>query len=182
LVSLITDRMQIRQDLFRNEGKIMDSLVNSGYHLHEADAALTLLQNLAQDGEEQEDPLSPEEAETGTTWNWAFPGRPRKKAHHTMRSLVIVESPAKAKTIEKYLGREFDVRASIGHIADLPSKGLAIDIQNGFKPAYELTERGAKVVKELRAALKGASALYLATEASSYTTGQLITVDGGVLP
>jgi len=81
-----------------------------------------------------------------------------------MKSLVIVESPAKAKTIAKYLGDAFDVRASIGHIADLPSKGLAVDVDNGFKPTYELTERGAQVVRELRAALKGASALYLATD------------------
>jgi DNA topoisomerase-1 len=59
-----------------------------------------------------------------------------------MKSLVIVESPAKAKTIAKYLGDAFDVRASVGHIADLPSKGLAVDVDNGFKPTYELTERG----------------------------------------
>jgi DNA topoisomerase-1 len=81
-----------------------------------------------------------------------------------MKSLVIVESPAKAKTIAKYLGDTFDVRASVGHIADLPSKGLAVDVDNGFKPTYELTERGTQVVRELRAALKGASALYLATD------------------
>ena len=81
-----------------------------------------------------------------------------------MKSLVIVESPAKAKTIAKYLGEAFDVRASIGHVADLPSKGLAVDVDNGFKPTYELTERGTQVVRELRAALKNASALYLATD------------------
>jgi DNA topoisomerase I len=81
-----------------------------------------------------------------------------------MKSLVIVESPAKAKTIAKYLGDGFDVRASVGHIADLPSKGLAVDVDNGFKPTYELTERGTQVVRELRAAMKSASALYLATD------------------
>ena len=81
-----------------------------------------------------------------------------------MKSLVIVESPAKAKTIAKYLGDEFDVRASVGHIADLPSKGLAVDVDHGFKPTYELTERGTQVVRELRAAMKSASALYLATD------------------
>ena len=80
------------------------------------------------------------------------------------KSLVIVESPAKAKTIAQYLGPEFDVRPSVGHIADLPSKGLAVDVENGFKPTYELTERGKTVVKELRAALKDADALYLATD------------------
>lgn len=81
-----------------------------------------------------------------------------------MKSLVIVESPAKAKTIARYLGKGFDVRASVGHIADLPSKGLAVDVDNGFKPTYELTERGTQVIRELRAAMKSASALYLATD------------------
>jgi DNA topoisomerase-1 len=80
------------------------------------------------------------------------------------RPLVVVESPAKAKTISKFLGNSFDVRASIGHIADLPSKGLAVDVDNGFKPTYELTDRGKQVVKDLRAALKDASELYLATD------------------
>jgi len=80
------------------------------------------------------------------------------------KPLVIVESPAKAKTISKFLGNAFDVRASVGHVADLPSKGLSIDVDNGFKPTYELTQRGAQVVKELRTLLKDASELYLATD------------------
>src|SRR5436309_11472284 len=80
------------------------------------------------------------------------------------RPLVIVESPAKAKTIARFLGDEFDVRASVGHVADLPSKGLAVDVENSFRPTYELTTRGRDVVKDLRAALKGASELYLATD------------------
>ncbi|MCB0998981.1 MAG: type I DNA topoisomerase [Acidimicrobiales bacterium] len=80
------------------------------------------------------------------------------------KPLVIVESPAKAKTISKFLGATFDVRASVGHVADLPSKGLNIDVENGFTPTYELTERGKQVVKDLRAALKDASELYLATD------------------
>src|SRR5437773_4061873 len=80
------------------------------------------------------------------------------------KPLVIVESPAKAKTIASFLGNAFDVRASVGHVADLPSKGLAVDVDNGFKPTYELTERGKQVVKDLRAVLKDASELYLATD------------------
>ena len=80
------------------------------------------------------------------------------------RPLVIVESPAKAKTIAKFLGDAFDVRASVGHVADLPSKGLQIDVDNGFKPTYELTLRGKDVVKDLRALMKNASELYLATD------------------
>ena len=80
------------------------------------------------------------------------------------KPLVIVESPAKAKTISKFLGNAFDVRASVGHVADLPSKGLSIDVDNGFKPTYELTVRGKQVVKELRVLMKDASELYLATD------------------
>jgi DNA topoisomerase I len=80
------------------------------------------------------------------------------------KPLVIVESPAKAKTISKFLGNAFDVRASVGHVADLPSKGLSIDVDNGFKPTYELTVQGARVVKELRVLMKDASELYLATD------------------
>src|SRR4029079_7002230 len=80
------------------------------------------------------------------------------------RPLVIVESPAKAKTIARFLGEGFDVRASVGHVADLPSKGLAVDVDNGFKPTYELTDRGKQVVQDLKTALKDASELYLATD------------------
>ena len=80
------------------------------------------------------------------------------------KPLVIVESPAKAKTLAKFLGAGFDVRASVGHVSDLPSKGLSIDVDNGFKPTYELTVRGKDVVKDLRAAMKDASELYLATD------------------
>ncbi|MCX6519988.1 MAG: type I DNA topoisomerase [Actinobacteria bacterium] len=80
------------------------------------------------------------------------------------KPLVIVESPAKAKTISKFLGATFDVRASVGHVADLPSKGLNIDVDNGFTPTYELTERGKQVIKDLKSAMKDASELYLATD------------------
>jgi len=80
------------------------------------------------------------------------------------KPLVIVESPAKAKTLSKFLGSDYDVHASVGHVADLPSKGLNIDVDNGFKPTYELTDRGKTVVKDLKRALKEASELYLATD------------------
>ena len=80
------------------------------------------------------------------------------------KPLVVVESPAKAKTLSKFLGNDYDVRASVGHVADLPSKGLNIDVDNGFKPPYELTDRGKSVIKELKSALKEASELYLATD------------------
>ncbi|PID32156.1 DNA topoisomerase I [Candidatus Saccharibacteria bacterium] len=66
------------------------------------------------------------------------------------KNLVIVESPAKAKTIEKYLGSDFTVKSSFGHIRDLPKKGISIDIDNGFTPTYEITADKKKVVSELR--------------------------------
>ncbi|MEI2705281.1 MAG: type I DNA topoisomerase [Ilumatobacteraceae bacterium] len=80
------------------------------------------------------------------------------------RPLVIVESLTKAKKLAEFLGSGFDVRASVGHVADLPAKGLSIDVDNGFKPTYELTERGRTIVKDLRAMVKDASELYLATD------------------
>ena len=60
------------------------------------------------------------------------------------RPLVIVESPAKAKTIARHLGGGYDVRASVGHIADLPTKGLGVDVDNGFKPDMGAHRAGAR--------------------------------------
>jgi DNA topoisomerase-1 len=76
--------------------------------------------------------------------------------------LVIVESPAKAKTIQKYLGRGYRVTSSMGHVRDLPKKDLSIDVENDFEPVYEVTKQ--KVVTELRQAVRGADAIYLATD------------------
>ena len=81
------------------------------------------------------------------------------------KNLVIVESPAKAKTIENYLGKDFTVKSSIGHIRDLPKKGgMAIDIENGFKPNYVISEDKKKVVSELKAEVKKADTIWLATD------------------
>ncbi|HYI62586.1 MAG TPA: type I DNA topoisomerase [Acidimicrobiales bacterium] len=80
------------------------------------------------------------------------------------RSLVIVESPAKARTIEGILGDDFVVESSIGHIRDLPSKGLGIDIDHGFTPTYEVYPGKKDVIRRLKAALKDADELYLATD------------------
>jgi len=80
------------------------------------------------------------------------------------KSLLIVESPAKAKTIEKYLGKDFKVTSSIGHIRDLPKSDKAIDIDNGFKPTYEISEGKKKIVTELRKLTKAAETVWLATD------------------
>ena len=79
--------------------------------------------------------------------------------------LIIVESPAKAKTISKYLGNKYEVKASIGHIRDLPkSNKNAIDIEGGFIPHYVIPKEKGKVVEELRSLVKGAREVYLATD------------------
>ena len=66
------------------------------------------------------------------------------------KNLVIVESPAKAKTIEKFLGKDFQVESSYGHIADLPSKEIGVDVENGFKPKYEVSSDKKALVKKLK--------------------------------
>ena len=73
--------------------------------------------------------------------------------------LVIVESPAKAKTIKRFLGKDYLVEASMGHVRDLPSSTLAVDIENDFVPEYEVPEGKAAVVKHLRASFKEAKDL-----------------------
>ncbi len=78
------------------------------------------------------------------------------------KSLVIVESPAKAKTIGQFLGSDFTVMASIGHVVDLPSSGLCVDTENDFELTYEVTKKD--VIRDLKEALKKASHLYLATD------------------
>ena len=80
------------------------------------------------------------------------------------KSLVIVESPAKAKTINKYLGPGFEVKASMGHVRDLPSKGLNVDIENEFEPTYDIMPGKKRTVSSLKAAAKKCDKLYLATD------------------
>ena len=79
------------------------------------------------------------------------------------KNLVIVESPAKAKTIARYLGKDYTVKSSYGHIRDLPKKDIGVDIVHGFEPVYEISEDKQKVVKELKAAAKGAT-VWLASD------------------
>lgn len=85
-------------------------------------------------------------------------------SNSSAKNLVIVESPAKAKTIEKYLGKDFTVKSSFGHIRDLPKKGLSIDKDNGFEPTYEIPSDKKKVVAELRKAAKEADEVWLASD------------------
>ena len=80
------------------------------------------------------------------------------------KNLVIVESPAKAKTIEKFLGKEFKVCSSYGHIRDLAKKGIGIDVENGFVPAYEVAPEKAKLVAELKKMSQQAESVWLASD------------------
>ena len=80
------------------------------------------------------------------------------------KNLVIVESPAKAKTIEKFLGKDFVVKSSFGHIRDLPSKDMSIDIENDFQPKYVVSEDKGKVVSELKKEVQKADMVWLASD------------------
>ena len=81
-----------------------------------------------------------------------------------VKALVVVESPAKAKTINRYLGKDFKVMASMGHIRDLPKSKLGVDVDEGFEPVYEAIPARKKVIKALRVAAKDVSHVYVATD------------------
>ena len=80
------------------------------------------------------------------------------------KNLVIVESPAKARTIQKFLGRDYDVEASMGHVRDLPKSELGVDVENSFAPKYVVPRDKRSIVKDLKERAKGAQAIYLATD------------------
>src|SRR5688500_3711489 len=80
------------------------------------------------------------------------------------KNLMIVESPAKAKTIEKFLGKDFKVKSSFGHVRDLEKGNNAIDIANGFEPKYIVSPEKKKTVKDLKEAAKSAEVIWLATD------------------
>ena len=80
------------------------------------------------------------------------------------KNLVIVESPAKAKTIGKYLGKDFTVKASLGHVKDLPKKNLSVDVDNDFTPVYEVIEGKKKLIAELKQTARKVEEIYLAAD------------------
>src|SRR5713101_6558862 len=80
------------------------------------------------------------------------------------KNLVIVESPAKARTLEKYLGKDFQVKASVGHIMDLPKSKLGVDIENDFAPEYHVLHGKKKIIDELKKAAKDKENIYLAPD------------------
>ncbi|HEY6147431.1 MAG TPA: toprim domain-containing protein, partial [Thermoanaerobaculia bacterium] len=80
------------------------------------------------------------------------------------KNLVIVESPAKAKTLEKFLGKDFRVLASYGHVRDLPRKGLGVDRDNAYEPTYVVVPGKEKTLGDLKKAARGATAVFLAAD------------------
>src|SRR3954467_15826355 len=80
------------------------------------------------------------------------------------KALVIVESPAKAKTINKYLGKNYVVKASLGHVKDLPKSNLEVNVENGFEPTYEVIEGKKKLMGELKHAARNVDEIYLAAD------------------
>ena len=101
-----------------------------------------------------------------------------------MSDLIIIESPGKVKTIKKYLGKNYDVVASVGHIRDLPKSKLGVDIDNNFEPHYENKRDKSALIKELKAQAAKADAVYLATdpdregEAISWHLAHVLKLDG----
>ena len=98
-------------------------------------------------------------------------------------SLVIVESPAKAKTIGKYLGKDFEVKACMGHLRDLPKSNIGVDIENDFEPVYQPIKGKEETIGDLKKSAKAAATVYLATdpdregEASSWHLKHLLDLD-----
>src|SRR5438093_5250062 len=99
------------------------------------------------------------------------------------KTLVVVESPTKAKTLDRYLGRGYTVRASYGHIRDLPKNKLGVDVEHQFEPEYIVPEDSERAVTQLRSAFKQAEDLVLATdfdregEAIAYHVAEVLKVD-----
>src|SRR6266704_3087353 len=100
----------------------------------------------------------------GDTTPSAPPSNLNAKDVGLARNLVVVESPAKAKTIGKYLGKDYSVVASMGHVRDLPKSDFAVEFNHGVEVTYEVTPRGKKVVSDIRKAAKSAEQVFLATD------------------
>ena len=102
-----------------------------------------------------------------------------------MANLVIVESPTKTKSIKKYLGKNYEVVASKGHVRDLPKSTLGVDVDNGFTPKYLNIKKQAEIIKMLKAEAKGKDKIYLATdpdregEAISWHLAHILNLDPG---
>src|SRR4029077_4121087 len=95
---------------------------------------------------------------------WNNKGRIGNKGRAVPEGLIIVESPAKARTLKRFLGDRYDVRASMGHVRDLPGKEMGVDVEAGFTPHYEVVESRRKTITDLRSAAKGEGEVILASD------------------
>ena len=102
-----------------------------------------------------------------------------------MQNLVIVESPTKARTLQKFLGDKYQIEASMGHVRDLPKSELGVDVDKNFEPKYIIPRDKKKRVNELKKVAKEADTLWLATdpdregEAIAWHLAEILTIDGG---
>ena len=92
------------------------------------------------------------------------PPDPATRQNKRSGKLVIVESPAKARTVKRFLGKDYTVKASVGHVRDLLRSQLSVDVENDFKPKYRVPNEKRPVVKELKKLAKNAAEVYLATD------------------
>ena len=106
----------------------------------------------------------PDEKETPARAPEAPPARPASRKATGGGTLVVVESPAKAKTIKKYLGRGYDVKASVGHVKDLPKSKIGVDVEHGFLPEYETIKGKTKFLSDIKRAARTADRVFLATD------------------
>jgi len=95
---------------------------------------------------------------------WCFTKEKAQNKQHMSKNLIIVESPAKAKTIEGFLGKDYTVKSSYGHIRDLPSNEMAVDIENGFKLIYKIDPEKEEIIRNLRKLASDADEVWLATD------------------
>src|SRR5437764_14483927 len=93
-----------------------------------------------------------------------YAGRIGNKGRAVPEGLIIVESPAKARTLKRFLGDRFDVRASMGHVRDLPERELAVDVEQEFQPFYEVVEGRKQTIADLKKALRGQREVILASD------------------
>jgi DNA topoisomerase-1 len=105
-----------------------------------------------------------DEAADVLTTDAAPPAKRATRKTATGGTLVVVESPAKAKTIKKYLGRGYEVKASVGHVKDLPKSKIGVDVEHGFTPEYEAIKGKTKVLSEIKRAARSADRVFLATD------------------
>jgi DNA topoisomerase I len=167
-LKVLLDRLQINPKTVvveRNEAVVSRGSMDS-VQLHEGDKIEIVHFVGGGSPEDPEEPAASEPVESAKPPKEAKPkkaARP-KSARSGPKNLVIVESPAKAKTINKFLGTDFVVEASMGHVRDLPKSKMGVDLQNNFEPKYIVTKKAKKTVSHLKKLAKGKEGIFLAPD------------------